>query len=325
MTRPPTRRAVLTAGLTAALLAGCGAPGLPGSGGDTGTAGAAVSEQQAVDILRRVLAEDDAVRSGVPGAAGKVASTYAGEGLRAAQAAVQLIAAGVQKKATGEPVDVKVLATSRGTAYPRHILGASTPAPGRLPTIQLLVATNSSVPYRFALGAQMLPGATISAFPAADEGAQVVTDGADMIIKPTELLTAYAQGLTKAQTGDEPYESDVFLEQVRAASEKTRREIAALADFRQTNQVMRDPVVALRDLDGDTLVLGAIERTSDYAVKAGQQVPPSAIFSAFVPGRSALVQQIRVQVIQFVVFTVPRQGKAHLVAATEQVVGASGY
>ena len=75
----------------------------------------------------------------------------------------------------------------------------------------------------------------------------------------------------------------------------------------------------------DTLVLGAIERVSDYAIKPGQQMQPTPIFSALVPGRSVLVQQVRTQVSQFVVFTVPAQGKARLVAATEQVSGASGY
>lgn len=320
-----TRRAAACTALALAL-AGCGAPGLPGSGGGTAPEiGAAVTDEQSARILDRVLTESRSVYSGEGDAAGQVPKTFAGEGARAALAAVQLVSAGVQGKAGAAPGDVKVLTTSRGDAYPRHIVGASTPAGAQLPQIHLISAKDAKTPYRLALSAQVLPGAAISAFPAPDQGAQVVTDGSDMAIKPVDLLKSYAKGLTEGAKGDVPYESDTFFDQVRQRAEEQAKAVAGQADFTQTNQVMPDPVVAVREANGDTLVFGAIERTSDYAIKAGQQMAPTPIFSAFVPGRSVLVQQVRTQAVQFLVFVVPKSGKAHLVAATEQVVGASGY
>lgn len=324
----PTRRRaaplLVSAALGASLLVGCGAPGLPGSGGPAGDPGGAVTEDQASRILHRVMAADAKARSGQPDSGSALASTYAGEGLVAAKAAVQLIAAGVQEKSPGAPPQIDVLATSRGTDYPRYILGASRAAPERLPVIHLLVATKPDTPYRLTLSAQVLPGAQVSAFPSRDDGTAVVTDGADMALKPVDLLKAYAAGLTSKQENP-PYDADTFADQVLSRAEAQKQAVAAQADFTQSMQVRPDPVVAFRELNGDTLVLGAIERISDYAIKPGQQMPPTPIFSALVPNRSVLVQQVRTQVSQFLVFTVPKAGKARLVAATEQVCGASGF
>lgn len=325
--RRPRRSGLLAVGLAAALatsLAGCGAPGMPGAGGPQDDPGAAVTEDQATRVLQRVLADDAAARSGKPGAASSLASTYAGEGLVAAKAAVQFIAAGVTSPASGVPTDIKVLSTSRGTDYPRYILGASTAPNAQLPVVHLLVATKPDTPYRLTLNAQMLPGAQINAFPGLGDGARVVTNGAAMDLKPADLPQSYAEGLA-APKDDAPYESDTFAEQVHSRAEAAKKAVASQADFTQTFQVRPDPVVAFRELNGDTLVLGAIERVSDYLIKPGQQMQPTPYFSALVPNRTVLVQQVRTQVSQSLIFTVPKQGKARLVAATEQITGASGY
>lgn len=297
---------------------------MPGAGGPGDDPGAAVTEDQATRVLDRVLADDAAARSGKPGAAATLASTYAGEGLVAAKAAVQFIAAGVTAPATAPPGDTRVLATSRGTGYPRYILGASTAPSAQLPVVHLLVATKPDTPYRLALNAQLLPGAQISAFPGRDDGTQIVTDGEDMDLKPADLLKTYAEGLA-APKPDAPYETDTFAEQVHSRADAAKQSVATQAEFAQTFQVRPDPVVAFRELNGDTLVLGTIERVSDYRIKPGQQMQPTPYFSALVPNRSVLVQQVRTNVSQFLVFSVPKQGKARLVAATEQISGASGF
>lgn len=275
-------------------------------------------------VLRRVMTEDSTARSGKPGAGSSLASTYAGEGLVAAKAAVQFIAAGVSSPSAGAPSGLQVLATSRGTDYPRYLLGDSTPAGAQLPQLHLLVATKADVPYRLAFTAQLLPGASINAFPAPDDGTPVVTDGADMTLKPVDLLKAYAEGLAQPKP-DAPYEPDTFADQVLSRAEAARVDVATQADFTQTFQVRPDPIVALREQNGDTLVLGTIERISEYTIKPGQQMQPTPYFSALVPNRTILVQQVRTQVSQFLAFVVPKEGKARLVAATEQVTGASGY
>lgn len=152
----------------------------------------------------------------------------------------------------------------------------------------------------------------------------VVTDGADMTLKPADVLKGYAELLSAARP-DAPFESDTFAEQVRSRAEAAKAAVKGQAEFTQTFQVRPDPIVALRQHNGETLVLGAIERVSDYAILPGQQMAPTPTFSALVPNRSVLVQQVRTQVSQFLVFVVDTKGKARLVAATEQVSGASGY
>ncbi|WP_116112848.1 hypothetical protein [Austwickia chelonae] len=324
MNRPrPTRRAAVAAVIAAVALAGCGAPGVPGSGTGYGDPGSTVTDQQAGRILQRVMDADTAVRSGKPEATAQIPVTYAAEGARAADALTKLIGAGAQGKIAQGPSDLKVLANSRGAQYPRYILGASTPAGAQLPHVHLLVATNARTPYRLAMSAQMLPGATINAFPTRDEGTQIVTTGEDMDVKPVDVLKSYADGLS-GKKENALYQNDTFLEQIVNKMEEQKKASSNQADLVQTNQLMPDPVAAFRELNGDTLVLGAIERTSEYTIKSGQQLKAPPMFKAFVPGRTVLVQQARIQVVQFLVFTVPKSGKARLVAATEQVAGASG-
>lgn len=310
----------------AALVLPLGACGLPGVGapGQAPAAGGVVTQEQSARILERVLKADTALRSGDSAAANAIMSTYAGEGTRAAKATALLISKGVMAKATSSPKNLTVLANSRGTGYPRYLVGASQEDGQALPMIYLLVATNAAVPYRYTLSAQALPGAQITAFPSAQEGSLVVTDGSDMPVKPLDLLQAYSKGLS-VPSPQAPYEPDVFSEQVRVHAADMRASVAPIADFAQTNQVLPDPIVALRQSDGGTLVFGAIERTSNYAIKDGSSMLPNALFSAFVPGQTALVQQARTTTVQFLVFSVPKQGKARLVAATEMMVSATGY
>lgn len=320
------RRTAVAGALAAAALAlaGCGVPGFVGSVGSPENVGGVVTGEQADRIAHRVLSQDATIRSGIADAETRISGTYAGEGARAARGSVLLVSKGVIPKASTELHDVQVLANSRGAGYPRYLVVSSTPTPGGLPWVHLLVATNAQTPYRLAMSGQVLPGAQINAFPAAADGTAVVSDGAGYQTNPVDLLRAYAEGLTTARD-DAPYEADQFADQVRTRAAAHQREYAAEADISITHQVEPDPYVALEQLNGDALVFGTIMRTSDYAIKEGQQMAPTAIFSAFVPGRNALVQQARTATAQFLVLSLPKEGRAHLVAATEMVVGASGY
>ncbi len=315
---------VVAAVLAGSLTAGCGAPGVPRVGNDAAGDGGVVTGGQADRIVRRVLEADAQLRSGAPGSETQIPATYAGEGARAARGLALLIAKGSAPKASPEVGEVQVLANSQGSGYPRYLVGSSKPSADGLPWIYLLVATNAKTPYRLALTAQVLPGAKINAFPATVDGSAVVTESDAYETQPVALFTEYAKGLT-AKADNPPYDPDIFADQVLSRARATQESVAADADFTQSNQVDSDPFVALRQLNGDALVFGTIERTSDYAIKSGKQMPPAPIFSAFVPGRTALVQQARTTTAQFLVFSLPREGKAHVVAAAEVVVGASGY
>lgn len=322
----PRRRTALAGALAASVLAlaGCGVPGFVGTLGSSGDLGGVVTGEQADRIAHRVLGQDAAIRSGIADAESRISGTYAGAGARAARGSVLLVSKGVLPKASTDLLEVQVLANSRGADYPRYLVASSTPQPGGLPWVHLLVATNAQTPYRLAMSAQVLPGAQISAFPGTADGTPVVSEGAGYQTNPVDLLRSYAEGLT-TPNAEAPYDADQFSDQVRTRAEAHQREYATEADISVTHQVEPDPYVALQQLNGDALVFGTIMRTSDYAIKEGQQMAPTAIFSAFVPGRSALVQQARTDTAQFLVFSLPQEGRAHLVAAAEMVVGASGY
>ncbi|WP_219106119.1 hypothetical protein [Austwickia sp. TVS 96-490-7B] len=306
-------------------LAGCGAPGLPGAPSLLDSPGAAVTQDQSSRIMERVMAADTDVREGKPEAISHLNAIYAGEGARAVKANQTLTASKAKSLPKGAPSDVKVLATSRGTDYPRYLLGASLPPGNKQPLLHMIVGTDVRTPYRIAMSAQMLPTAHINAFYAANEGSPVVTDGSDMNVKPVDLLKAYADGLSDKAPENPPYDPDTFSEQIHKKAKEFDQDYEAITTVARSNQVMADPMVAMRQLNGDTMVMGAIERTEIYTIKPGKQMKTPGLVAPFLPGRAILVQKAQVQVMQFLVFILPKDGKAKLVAATEQVVGASGF
>ncbi len=323
-------RAPLGGMALAVAVAGCGMPGGLGvPDGERGQAGGGVrtvlTEDQTQAILRRVLPLIGAIETGESRAAALVDQAFTGDGLRAAQARLTLRRRGVATVTSPAAMvdDSTILAVSRGSAYPRLLL-ARTSKPREPAVLRLLLTPNARTPYRVVHSAALVSGADPGTFPGVDEGAEVVTDGSGMAITPAALLSTYGRGLDGS--GDAAsFAGDPYAARVRRRSVAEARAVRALATFTQHHEVVAGGSYALRQADGGTLVFGVLDRTSSYGVRLGRQLTPSEQFQALVPGRRVVIHRGYTTTLAFLVFSVPRQGKARLVAASEQMVGAAGF
>jgi hypothetical protein len=265
---------------------------------------------------------------------GAVATTalrtaYTSDGLRAVGGRVKL--ASVQPAATSSLLlapHPKLLAVSRGYAFPRFILAQTVASDGALPVLHLLTSPDPATPYRISMSVEMVPPAHINPFAPLGQGSPLVTSGTGLAVAPTRLLDLYAAQLAypvRAATKP-PFTTDSFAEQILVGAAGVAKAVAVQANFTQVHKVVPGSVYALRQANGDALVFGVIERKDSFAVKTGQNVNTSAN-KAFVllSGKKLVNKTASITTLEFVVFSVPRStGNATLVGAREQIVAGSG-
>jgi len=292
---------------------------------------APITIAQAKSILTR---DFTAVQQGgaTTGAAAQAAhsTAYMGEALRAANAQVRL--ASVQPLSVESPVltplQPRLLAVSRGFGFPRAMVAQTVAAEGSLPVLHLLMSPDASTPYRISMSATMLPSSTVEPFGPLAQGSPLLTNGAGLVVSGTELLGAYAAGMAfpaKAVTNP-PFVADDFATQVRAKAAAVGNAVASQASFSQVHKVIPGSIYAVRQANGDALVFGVIERTDSFEVKQGQAVNTAGNREFVVlTGKNQITRSATITRLEFVVFEVPQsEGRAILVAASEQVVAGSG-
>lgn len=290
-----------------------------------------LTAEQAKDILSRAFtaAQQSVTTTGeVALAAQKTA--YTGDGLRAVTARVQL--ASVQPTTAGSPVlDPQrplLLAVSRGFGFPRVIVAQTVSSQGSLPILHLLTSPDAATPYRISASVTMLLGTTVKSFDTLGQGSPSVITGTGLVVAPTALLNAYAEGLAfpAKEVANPPFATDSFATKVRAGAAGVAAAVAVQATFSQTHRVVPNSVYAVRQASGDALVFGTIERTDSFAVKSGESVNTAANKAfALLSGKESITKEAAITTLEFVVFAVPRStGQATLVAASEQVVAGSG-
>ena len=257
-------------------------------------------------------------------------TAYTGEGLQAANARVKL--AKVQPIGAVSPLlaprQPRLLAVPRGFGYPRVILAQTVASDGPLPILYLLTSPDAATPYRIKASATMLPSTSLKPFDSFAKGSPLATDGTGLAVVPAELLSGYAAGMAfpAKAVANPPFLADIFSGQVRSKAASVAKAVAAQATFSQTHKVIPDSVYAVRQVSGDALVFGVIERTDSFAVKAGQAVNTAANKEfVLLSGKKRVTKSATITWLEFVVFAVPRSsGPATLVAASQQVVAGSG-
>ena len=257
-------------------------------------------------------------------------AAYTGEGLRAANARVKL--AKLQPTGGASPLlasqQPRLVAVPRGFGYPRVILAQTVASQGPLPILYLLTSPDAATPYRIRESATMLLSTSLKPFDSLATGSPLLTAGTGLAVAPAALLGAYAAGMAfpAKAVANPPFAADIFSGQVRSKAASVAQAVETQATFSQSHKVVPDSVYAVRQVSGDALVFGVIERTDSFAVKAGQAVNTEAnkefvLFS----GKKSVTKSASITWLEFVVFAVPRSsGRATLVAASQQVVAGSG-
>ena len=290
---------------------------------------AAESPEQALAIVTQVVSAQ-AASALVPDAAGDAAraQVYAGSALTAANASAKLRTTLSADALADLPLKLDaapVLAISRGTAYPRTILVRALKAKTGAPVYLTLMALDASG-YRIHNQATMLPGNFSGQFDALAKGSPVVTDGSGLAIAPDALMAAYAAWLAFPRTATAPpatLANDAFAESLLKGAQG---ESAALKDVAKLTQA-HAPVgaqVAIRLAEGKgALVTTVIERVDTYTETTANALTPPKEYT-ILTGKTVIDKKATLKSLQFVVFFVPPSGPAQAIAASDQLVDASG-
>jgi hypothetical protein len=311
--------------------------GLAGCGAGTALAGvhdapaqvtnqAPISPESAQRILERVVMKVDEADQAKPEVAKDLrAEAFTGAALAVAKASDQLGESAVAPSPVSRAKEPKVLAVSRGTAWPRLIVAQTTTGDGGS-VLNLLVSPDARTPFRLSASATMHPGASVSALDALTKGSPVVTDGADLVKAPKDLLAEYAASLAfpKPPKADDVDGSDQFTVGVKANAAAQAKSFGKLATLTQKHEVRPEQTIAIQLRGGGALVFALLERTDTITLKkGGKSLTPSAEFQRLV-GKKTLKKNAELKSYETVVLTVPEEGKAAVVAADEVLFSAKG-
>lgn len=292
----------------------------------TGTV-AALSPQQADAIATRVLTDVASART-APASAAKALRTASmtGSALTVAGATDEL---GVTSAASPNPVNVppqpRVLAISRGAGWPRVILVQTTDSTGAS-VLNLISSPDVRTPFKLAASATMHSGATVPALDPLTVGSPLSVDPGSVPVAPEELVSEYAASLAYPKPKPSAHVStdDPFSTGVQANAVAQAKAFGALASLSRTHKPQPTETVSIALKGGGALVFALLERTDDITLASGgKSLTPSPEFQKLVR-KKTLTQNAELRTYETVVFTVPRQGQASVVAADETLVSAKG-
>jgi hypothetical protein len=325
-----TTMRLAAAGVAALALTGCGAGsamvGVHDAPSETTTT-APVASEAATKVAARVLADAARARAATGAEAKELrAKALTGGALTVSSADSRLAKAG---SPTPEPVTKpeapKVLAISRGSSFPRVMLVQSTREDGAA-VLNLLVSEAATAPFKLAASAPMQPGTSVAALHALDAGSPLNPDGKGLPVSPEALLTEYAASLSypKPAAPSHVQAGDRFAEQVRANAKSQGRSLDKLATLTQKHAPRPKDTMAIALKDGGAVVFGLMERVDTITLKpSGKSLTPNADFQRLI-GKKTLTERAEMRTFETVVFTVPKEGKASLVAVDEALVSAKG-
>ena len=331
LTRTATRAgaatlAVAALSLGAAACSGSSLAGLHDAPAQVTTT-APLSVRQAEAIATRVMTKAGEART-APAAQAKAlrAAALTGSALTVATAADQL---GTEQTSAPGPVvrtePPKVLAISRGSGFPRLMLVQTVGADDSA-VLNLLTTPDARTPFKLSASATMHPGARVAALDSLEHGSPVDAARAEVAVAPADLVTEYAASLAfpKPAPATHVDEKDPFSTAVRANAAAQAKSFGKLASLTQKHVPQPRQTVTIALKDGGALVFALLERTDTITLASGgKSLTPSAEFQKLVR-KKTLTKSAQLRSYETVVFTVPDQGKASVVAVDETLVSAKG-
>ncbi len=323
----------IAAGALALVLSGCGAGsalvGVNDAAPAQVTTVAPIDAESAEKIAERVLTKVDEAAAAPAGRAQALREeALTGSALAVATAASKL-EAGPAPAATPAPLTreepPKVLALSRGTAFPRVILAQTTTAEGAA-RLNLLTSPDATTPFRLSTSVTMAPGTQVAALDPLDAGSPLVTADTKLAVAPQALVTRYAASLNypKPVQAEVVSSDDPFATSVRANAAAQAKAFGKLATLTQKHVAQPKQTVSIALRGGGALVFSLLERTDTITLKpGGKSLTPSAEFQRLVK-KKTLTKSAQLKSYETVVFTVPAEGKAEVVGADEVLFSAKG-
>jgi hypothetical protein len=314
-------------------LAGCGAGGAMVGLHDAPvevTTGAPLSASSAQAIAQRVLTASEAAR-GATGADGdkRRAAVMTGTALAMASAAAKVPtpASNPTNQPVQKPTPPTVLAVSRGRSWPRAMFVETTRDDGTQ-VLSLLVCQDANSEFKLAAAATMQPGAMVPALDSFTAGSVVNPGAKDKAAgTPAALLAEYAGGVAypkPATSGHFDPSDDQFATVLRRNAAAQAKALGPLASFTQKHAVVPDRFFSFQLRTGGVVVFGLMKRSDVLKLKPkGKALKPSPELAKLLK-KTKLTKSATISTYESVVFTVPPDGKAAVVAVDEQLISATG-
>lgn len=245
-----------------------------------------------------------------------------------------------------DPAPVAVLVAPRTDTWPRWFVAVTDPSAdgGELPVLELYDSSDVRSPYRLWGRMTLLPGAALPAFPDAGVGAVALADGTgpDLATEDEaeeqpdeeelqgvldELSERYASVLADgdASPAAAEFESDAFVEGVRARAEAEQAAVAGVAETTVTHMPHGDGDVlyAVEGADGDVLAVTAVETVTTMTVLPGAGVLQPGAEVRAAAGIEETDGTLTTRSVAALAFVVPAEsGAIRLVAVGEGLVSA---
>ncbi|MGI8948524.1 MAG: hypothetical protein ACR2FV_11225 [Ornithinimicrobium sp.] len=288
-----------------------------------------ISLEEAEGLARTLLtrAAESTQVDGEPARQG-IVTAYRGAAREAALAADQLEpVAGEppERNLEADPVEPNVLAVSRADEQSPELILVQTTPKGDLPELHLLSRPATGGGFRIMWSAPMLPETEVGTFDRRSVGSPVLrSGGGDFVTPPGTALTGLADYIDYPPSDAPDVRTNGYAPLVRKSATEQAQQVAAQATLRETNSLTKDDYWTLVQEDGTGITFGVLDRETVFDVRAGSQLIPPDTFTTF-NDDEVLTDRATLDTLVFVAMRLPAQdGPPELIAAREQIVGASG-
>lgn len=304
----------------------------PGQSADDGTvtapaAGAGViTLDEAQEVAATLLKQAADSQNADPEEAAKLnKKTFVGSELRAAEAATDLREVGLQPVIDYHPYDVNVLSISREDEQsPAYIVAQSVPETG-LPELHLLVSEDDGKNWRIGWSAPMLAGTEVPTFDPRGEGSPVLREGkGDLKWSPSQVVDQLFLILDYPFGDDRPdFRTNDYGPQVRKAAQQQAADVSDQATLTQEHFLRSGTLRTIELADGSALTFPVLRRVSTFDVKSGTYLEAPTAFAYFA-GADTINNSAKMTTDVFLAVHIKTNGDPEVIAAREQVVGATG-
>lgn len=304
----------------------------PGENADRGTVTApadgvgVISVEEAEEIAQTLLKQAADSQNADPEEAAELnEATFVGSELRAAVAATELREVGLQPVIDYHPYDVNVLSISRQDDQSPAFMVVQTVPESGLPELHLLVSEDDGATWRIGWSAPMLAGTEVPTFDPRSEGSPVLREGkGDLNWSPSQVVDQLFLILDYPFDEDRPdFRTNDYGPQVRKAAEEQAAAVAEQATLTQEHDLRTGTLRTIELADGSALTFPVLRRTSTFDVKSGTYLEAPTAFAHFA-GEDVINNSATMTTDVFLAVHIKKDGDPVVIAAREQVVGASG-
>lgn len=286
-----------------------------------------ISVEEGEEIARQLMRHAaDSQNADAEEAAELNEAAFVGSELRAAVAATSLRDIGITPVIDYHPTSPNVLAISREDGeFPAYMVVQSVPESG-LPELHLMVQEQDGADWRIGWSAPMLAGTEIGAFDPRSEGSTVIRDGkAGLSNYPSYVVDLLFQILDYPFDDERPdFRTNNYGPQVRAAAEEQAASVSEQATLTQEHSLRSGTLRTIELADGSAIMFPVLERKSTFDVLDGMILEPPAAFVHFAEDDTITDSAEMTSLVFLAVHVRADGGDPEVIAAREQVVGATG-